>query len=421
MANGNSNAVLRRKAVAAREVYQARAMSPVKALRLALSKSADELLDLSLVVRSAEYEFVTVEQMLEMLSDEQLLILLDGADNSSGVLGFDLSTTAALVEQSTMGRVSPLEPDPRPTTATDAALVAPVIDDVLLRLAMMLEGERDMHWVPGYSFGVRIENKRLLALALEAPDFHVFRLNLDLGGVKQGNMVLALQDRAKLSDLELDLRDGTASKANLGDAVMGAPASIDAILHRVSLPLSEISRLKVGDLIPVPREALSETRLEATGRGTCLGHVRLGQVNGFRAVRLTMEELAEARNMVGGRMDESFGSTDQDGSMEGFQQDEGGYPDLPGLPPLAPAMEDSGFPDLPALDDGDLPDLPPLGGDASSFDDDLPPLGDLAPMGDLPPLEDLPDLSDLPELGGDDDGFPSMSMADLPDLPPLDD
>lgn len=415
MANGNSNAVLRRKAVAAREVYQARAMSPAKALRLALSKSADELLDLSLVVRSAEYEFVTVEQMLEGLSDDQLLILLDGLENSAGVVALDLNATAALVEQSTMGRVSPLEPDPRATTATDAALVAPIINDVLLRLAILLEGERDMHWVPGYSFGVRIENLRLLGLALDAPDFHVFRLNLDLGGVKQGNMVLALQDRGKLGEFEVDMGDSAGAKASLSDAVMGVQATIDAVLYRFSMPLADVSDLKVGDLVPVPREALAQTRLETAGRSSCLGRVRLGQANGFRAVRLTMKELVES-----GVIASEDSAELRDFEAMGGDEGQGMAGQSPGLP--VPGDEPA-F-DLSEVAMGDLPDLPDLPAfdaeEGTGGEGDLPPL-EMEPMADLPPLDDLPDLSDLPELGGDDEeGFPSMTIADLPELPPLD-
>ena len=113
MVNGNSNAVLRRKAVAAREVYQARAMSPEKALRIALSKSADDLLDLPLVVISTSYEFVSAENFAGMLTDDDLLMLLDGLGGTSGAVTLDLQATSALVEQSTMGRVSPLAAEPR--------------------------------------------------------------------------------------------------------------------------------------------------------------------------------------------------------------------------------------------------------------------------------------------------------------------
>ncbi|RII37799.1 FliM/FliN family flagellar motor switch protein [Pseudooceanicola sediminis] len=412
MVNGNSNAVLRRKAVAAREVYQARAMSPEKALRLALSKSADDLLDLPLVVMSTEYEFIAAEALSAMLSDEELLMLLDGHGGTAGAVSLDLQATSALVEQSTMGRVSPLAADPRATTATDAALVAPLLDDVLLRAAMMLEGDPAADWLTGYCFGVRIENKRLLGLALRATDFHVFRIQIDLAGLKQGRILLALPDREAIPD-EAALQEGAdRDRSNISAAVMSAPAVIDAVLHRLSMPLAQVTRLKPGDMIPISREALSSTRLE-TGRGQCLGKVRLGQVNGFRAVRLTMDGLAEARSAIEAGEGDGLG-TSAFGGGRGLGADADDADELPMLG------------GLPGADD--LPDPGDFSADAAVGEtetDDLPALGDFPAMGDLP---DLPDLSDLPELSGGDDtdeedggfagGFPMMSMGDLPDLEP---
>ncbi|QOL80996.1 flagellar motor switch protein FliM [Pseudooceanicola spongiae] len=401
MVNGNSNAVLRRKAVAAREVYQARAMSPEKALRIALSKSADDLLDLPLVVISTSYEFVSAENFAGMLTDDDLLMLLDGLGGTSGAVTLDLQATSALVEQSTMGRVSPLAAEPRATTATDAALVAPLLDDVLLRASLMLEGDPAADWLSGYGFGVRIENKRLLGLALSATEFHVFRIQVDLAGLKQGQIMLALPDREAIED-EASLQEGAErDRSNISAAVMSAPAVIDAVLLRLSMPLSHVTRLKPGDLIPVPQEALSNTRLEI-GRGQCLGKVRLGQVNGFRAVRLTMDGLAEARSALEAGEAEIGGMASS--SARSFAAD----------------MEDAEeLPTLGSMGGDDLPDLGSFGSDPEE-EGDFPALGDFPAMGEMP---DLPDLSDLPELSGGEDGetdfdggFPMMSMGDLPDL-----
>lgn len=409
MASSESNAVLRKKASAARETYQARAMSPDKALRLSLAKSADELLDLSVVVLSCRYDFLTAEDLAEHLSDEALLILLDGAQRVPGALMLDLASTSALVEQNTMGRVSPLEPEARPTTTTDAALIGPLIDDVFLRIAMMLEGDRSANWMAGYTFGVRLENVRLLTLALETPDFHVFRLQLEYGSTRQGEMLIALPDRSHLPTPELD-GETAGSGATVGDAVMAAPASIEAVLHRVTMPFAKIRGLGVGDVIEIPRTALEQTRLETPGedgRRTCLGKVRLGQMNGARAVRLTMAGLAEARAAA----EAAQGGTGGGLSLDFDADDAMPAMDLPGADlPGSDDLPDPGeaLPDLP-----DLSDLPEL-----SQQDETDGAGDFPAMGDLP---DLPDLSDLPELDGEggegaDDGFPSMSIADLPDL-----
>ncbi|MGI3163115.1 FliM/FliN family flagellar motor C-terminal domain-containing protein [Pseudooceanicola sp. 200-1SW] len=420
MASTASNAVLRKKASVARETYQARAMSPEKALRLSLAKSADELLDLSLVVLSCQYEMLSADELTAQLSDDALLVLLDGAGRISGAMMLDLMSTSALVEQNTMGRISPLEPEPRATTTTDAALIGPMIDDVFLRLAMLLEGDRASDWMAGYSFGVRIENVRLLGLALDAPEFHVFRLHIEFGATRQGQMLIALPDRSHLPAIE---REGVAEDgpgATVGAAVMSAPAAIDAVLHRVSMPLSRVQGLKVGDLIEVPRSALAQTRLETrgeTGRATCLGKVRLGQMGGMRAVRLTMAGLAQAgaegasgeagRGVLPAPELSDFETGGLGEGAEEMPADMGAAMDIG-------AMDLGGFDSDDAAEEGGTDDLPPLG-DFNMADTEVGD-GDFPAMGELP---DLPDLSDLPELEGDeeedDGGFPAMSLADLPD------
>ncbi|WP_196222709.1 FliM/FliN family flagellar motor switch protein [Pseudooceanicola algae] len=384
-------------------------MSPEKALRLALAKSADELLDLPLVVTEITHDFIPAQDFIDMLGDDALLLLLDGPVRLTGAVVLDLPVTTALVEQSTMGRVSPLEIEERALTATDAALVAPMLDDVLERVEGLLDGAPGTGWLTGYAFGVRIENKRLLGLALDAPDFHLFRITMDLGGIKQGDLILALPDRPD-SD-EDSLADDGASARNLSDAVMFAPAAIDAVLHRISMPLSDVSNLKVGDLLPVPLEALQQTRLE-TGRNHCLGKVRLGQANGLRAVRLTMADLAEARETIGTSTDSAAAFFEADSPSEAGGMDFGApdladtdFPALDSIPD--PGGQEAGLPDLPQIDMGD--------GDAGDF----PAMGDLPEIGDLPPMDDLPDLSDLPGLDdGEDSDFPTMGMA-MPDLPDL--
>ena len=412
MASTASNAVLRKKASAARETYQARAMSPEKALRLSLAKSADELLDMSLVVLSCQYDYLSADDLAGHLADDALLVLLDGAGRVTGAMMLDLMATSALVEQSTMGRVSPLEPEPRATTTTDAALIGPILDDVFLRLAMMMEGDPAADWMAGYSFGVRLENVRLMSLALDAPDFHVFRLHAEFGGTRQGHMLFALPDRRHLPAIEQEGEAAGDAGPTVGEAVMSAPATIDAVLHRTTMPFARVNALKVGDLIEIPRAALAQTRLETrgeTGRAACLGKVRLGQMGGFRAVRLTMVELAEAQG--GGGVGQT-GLPALDGGGASFAMD-AGQMDFAGadMAEASPAPMDLG---AMAFDTAEI------GGFDSKEGGDLPPLGDLPSSdeggeADFPALDDLPDLSDLPELEAGDEDFPSMSLADLPD------
>lgn len=388
MSNSNSNAVLRRKATVGREAYQARAMSPAKALRLALSKAADELFDLPLAVTGVQQSRVGLDSMLKELSDETLLILLDGPDQSLGVMTLDIQLLGGLIEMQTTSRVIPAAAEARPPTRTDAAMVAPLVDAFLERFEDNLAEEPDGYWVTGFRFGVRVEDLRMLGLALEAPDYNFFKLNVDLfGGAKMGEISLLLPVRAAPRKGADSAQDGASIGVNLTKTLMNVPTDINAVLRRLTMPLSAISQLKVGDVLTLPSEALGAVVLEASPKKP-LAEVSLGQLNGFRAVRLNGAILGAGKTAAP-EMGAGFDVEDTESTATSLP-DLGGLPELPALPDL---------PDLPDLD------LPDIGGDLAGLPD-LPSLPDLP---DLPALDMAQGVGDLPDIG-------AMPMIDLPPL-----
>ena len=187
-------------------------------------------------------------------------------------------------------------------------------------------------------------------------------------------------------------------KRQLEASVLQAPAELRAVLHRLTLPLSAVSALKPGDTVPIPRDALDQTVLEV-GETSVKVRMRLGQMNGMRAVRLAMPGLAGAAaaglpapGAAPGDMswpDPSSNAADPMTPPE----------DAPMSEPLAP---------LPSLDED--PDFAPPQVDPDDLLGDLPDLGGLPGLGgddaDDPMSGELPDLGDLG----------SMPMATLPDL-----
>ena len=402
MVGDTSNTVLRRKAVAAREVWQSRAMSPSKALKLAFARAADDVLELALAVTSVQVDDPSADDLVKGLSEDSLLILIDGPGGACGVLSVDIAIVAALTEKLTMGRVLQRAPDPRRPTRTDAAMIAPFIDRAFQVLAAILQGEDGGDRLSGYAFGVVMENPRMVELAIEATDFRRFRMGLDVEGLRNGEVQLAFPDldadamaaaAAAAQDAGAALSGEiaeTPEEPTLRPAVLKARAQLDAVLHQLRMPLSKVLALKPGDVIEVPREALGETVLRA-GAGQRVVEVRLGQINGHRAVRLRAEDGQEAAAMAG-----------QGGAAQG--------PDAGGSagPAKARGALSLDSPSAGAVADGPQ-GLDPL--DAAPMPmaamQDLPELDSLPPLDDLPPLGDLPDLGDLPGLG---------SMGDLPDL-----
>ncbi|OZB16545.1 MAG: hypothetical protein B7X55_07835 [Rhodobacterales bacterium 34-62-10] len=281
-----SNAGLRRKAKIARDEQEARAMSPLRALRLATEKTADASFSLVLSVQGIERALVDHAGLLKMVPDGVLLLLLDGPDGAVGVMTLDAATLAALIEMQTVGQVLARPLRERPLTRTDAAMAAPLVDGILHRMSQHLLDHPDAYWTCGYRYGAMIDDRRSLGMALGAPDFHVFRLPLDIAdGLRSGEVMLALPQRLAPS-VTTNGTDAGEISAQLQERVLDAPVRLDAILCRLSLPLSDFGRLAVGDVLPLPSDALREIAIEAAGR-QLVATGRLGKVDGMRALRLT--------------------------------------------------------------------------------------------------------------------------------------
>ena len=72
---------------------------------------------------------------------------------------------------------------------------------------------------------------------------------------------------------------------SLAEAVQQAPIRVVGILCRRKLSLQTLRSLGPGSLIPLPQNALDDARLE-TSRGQVLARGRLGEAEGFHAIRL---------------------------------------------------------------------------------------------------------------------------------------
>ncbi len=381
-------------------------MSPSKALRLAVEKAADEELDLVLAVIEAKRAVIGHAQLIDEINENHLIVMLDGPDGMRGAMCLDIQIIAALIEAQTMGKVFPRDADVRKITQTDAAISVPLIDGILARFEANLTEEDDHYWSGGYAFGVRMEDSRALGLVLDEPDYNIFRVTIDVDrGARKGHALLALPVREKPR-----VTVGVQSADPAGDGqvslegrLMGARARLNAVLCRISMPLSEVSGLKPGDTLPISPDALRETLVEAVPKRK-VAVARLGQMNGNRALCLSGDGLPARKEHI----------------------EEGGEAGLPELAAMDGAL------DMGGMDAGTM-GAEPMGMAAMDMDlpsNDVDPLPDLemAPMGMDMGGDDLPDLSDL-DIGGDLDAmgtgdFGATPMDDLPDLdggdlPPL--
>ncbi|PVA10469.1 flagellar motor switch protein FliM [Pelagivirga sediminicola] len=279
------NTVIHRMARASREEFQARAMSPAKALRLALAQASDAQFDLAMVVTTVEQVEVSQTALRAEFGGGGLLVLLDGPKGARGAVRMDHALLTALIEVQTTGRISGRPPGDRAVTRTDAAIAAPLIDAALDRAETQMSEEAADHWICGYRFGVMMEDARGMALALSAAAFHVFRMTVELGDDGVPGSISFLLPVPQVPVARAALQDGGAPRRTLEDSAMDAPVSLEAVLGRVTVPLTQLCGLAPGDLVPFQADRPLQIRLEVSQKHVvALG--RLGQLNGGRAVRL---------------------------------------------------------------------------------------------------------------------------------------
>ena len=392
--------VLARKLAAVREGTGSNSNSAtLKVLRRSLARAAADLCELPLAVIAARQLNCRPEDLSRYLADEKLLVVLDGPNGRIGAATLDAPTVTALIQQQTMGQVMGKAPTERHYTSTDAAMTAGFIDRAFAKAVTMLEGQPDLNLFEGFRFGARIEDVRSLLLGLEADDYRVIELGLDLScGAMQGAVTLIIPEPTA-EDLGQDGAGELDFGPSLGNGMGSMRVELSADLCRMQVPVSTFSNLQIGDMLPLDQAFLYETDLVSIN-GQRISGGRLGQINGARAVRLSDASVASSgAGMDGGAFNSGMGANM---AIEHTPEPQG-----MGLGIAAQTLQDpidglgadpmgdlpmAGMGDLPMADMGDLP----IGGMG-----DLPmaDMGDL-PMGDLDDLDQNDAMAEISELAG---------------------
>ncbi len=253
-------------------------------MRLAMEQASESALSLPLDVADAQRIECTREGLSDHLRDGALFAVLEG--QVPGFLAMDLPVMGGIVEHLTIGRIlSASQPDRRPTRV-DAALVAPFVDAALHRFGQAAQSAELADWGQGVGFGAMVPDARALLLALPVRGYQVLSFQVRLcGGQREGMVSLGF---GELPEAEVEAVETDApleGRKTVRSGVLSSPATLDAVIARIGVPLKELQALKLGDTLHIPADALAQTRLEAMG-GDHAFHVHLGQLNGFRAVRL---------------------------------------------------------------------------------------------------------------------------------------
>jgi flagellar motor switch protein FliM len=382
----------------------------LKALRRSLARAASEQCDLPLAVLAARQFNRSPEDLVASLSDKHLLVVLDGPGGRIGAVTMDAALVTALIQKQTIGQIMGKAPSERHYTPTDAAMTAEFLEKAFGKVVAMLAGHKDQVIFSGYRYGAQIEDVRSLVLGLEAEDYRLITLNVDLAiGAMQGVLNLILPEPTAE---ELGL-SGSPPGPSLASGMGAMRAELAAVLCKVRVPLNEFSALKVGGILPLDQAFLYETDLISIG-GQVIAKGRLGQLNGSRAVRLNERKHDQQPDL----MDMSDGFAD---GVGGDAAPALSLMDEPAPLSLGIAAEDlqdplddgMGFGGPGALDMGGLggdPDPAGLGGDLdpAGLGSDFDPAGLGGDLGDFG--------GDLGADLGADLGLDAAPMGDFPSL-----
>lgn len=289
MSDDDRPSALKRKAGAGRAPPETGQPSLDRVLRLALAQAAEGVAGLALIAGPVEDARTTLATLAETLSETTLMALLEGPDSRFGLAVLDGDLVAALIEVQTTGRVVPRRAEPRVPTRTDAVMCADMIDRVfeIVEDKAAAAGLHDAPQLSGYRFALALGEPRTVGLTLADLPYRRFSVPVDLGGGAKSGRI----------DLVLPADKPQAAHAGGGDAgfaaamaaqVMSSGVALSATVCRIEMTLAELTALAPGQIITIPARALSEIAIEDLG-GAMVGRGRLGQSNGHRAVRLTLD------------------------------------------------------------------------------------------------------------------------------------
>jgi len=260
------------------------ALTPARAVRMAVARASETACGLKVAVTSVSEEDAALDAVAAALSGGELALELRSVEGAIlGMAALDRELRAAFVESQTMGRLSAVSAPDRAVSVADHALCAPVIDAVMTELALAAGPTSLAGWADGARTGGRIDGGRGVALRLPEDRYRLLRLDIDLGVAgRAGRLLLALPALRGRPVPDPAPSDWTE---RLHRSILSAPAVLTAVLHRMSLPISRLEEFAPGDLLPLDGVTVSSIRLEGAGN-TVVATARLGQVGGMKAVRL---------------------------------------------------------------------------------------------------------------------------------------
>lgn len=278
---------------------------PQRVLRQSFSRALAEVGGLRATLTLPDVGEGVLDDILPALPDGMILFSLLCDGDIVGLMAFDAQLRMAVVEAQTLGEPYHAALPERPRTSVDEVLCQPVADrcitDLIAEaLAAPTSGWSVQAWVEGVVCDRPFSGGRDAAFALSHGAYRQMRIGVGISAERAGSLVLllpvegaraAVAQRRKLAE-DAPARAVEASRSrhagwslSINRNVMGAAVDLQAVLHRMRLPLSQIEGWAAGDVIMMPGASLAAVRLVGVA-DTPVGTGQLGKAGGMRAIRM---------------------------------------------------------------------------------------------------------------------------------------
>lgn len=337
-------------------------ITTIRAASHAMARAVEKLYRLPAVPLELSPAAITLAEMAELLPSPALLSVVEGAGEAIGVVAICPTLMTALIEVETLGRITARQVEPRRPTRSDAMICADFVNTLLGELGEEMTRIDGFENFAGFRYASFMDDQRPLLLMLDDSPYRSLRFRLRLGQSpgREGEVFVALPQKQAATALPLT-RDDRAAAPNPGIGqqtqvtpaaaeqppaepgpdiallMREAPIDVIGVLCRRRLRLGLLRHLAPGQILPLPRVDLAETRLE-TRLGQLLAIGKLGESGGYHAIRLGS---AEAMSAEPGAAPVSF-SAGAAGSAA-RRIDAPALDDLPFEPPMADLGDPDGF------------------------------------------------------------------------------
>lgn len=228
---------------------------------------------------------MTARDAVHEISDGGMVLLLDGPDEGLGALILPPELAAGMIELLTFGALSAHPVSARVATATDAAVIEPVVRALLAEVA----ARRDEPTEP-MRFGALLSAQHFARVMPEGA-LDAFQAEVQLSPERAGRLWL-LTTVPVPEEPETDPVAEARWRDGMNENVTGSTVRVEVKLGPLQVSLAEMSDWQVGTVLTLGIEALAAAEVQVNG-AEGLGRARVGRLGGVRAIRFETDQSAD--------------------------------------------------------------------------------------------------------------------------------